>query len=436
MKMTNANRAVLFSIIGLCVISIVYRLIPREIIQRKTILHVDLCFDETPALQTLIAQFEEQNPDIVVVPVHHSYQDLAKKLFEAPVNISEQLIDDAQTDDEHVQSDLVLLDMDWLPNLFKNHILEPLSGFPADNPDLTRLYEMSKLGGVSYAVPLFSSPYIFFYNIDVLQSTGFDRPPKTRDDFLRYCRALKEKQTAGIGLALSDDNHAGMQSDVFSWFWNSGIAFISEDNKPQFSARQARETFAFLDTLSKENLVSPGSFSKSEEMKIDEFCAGNTAMMIASFSALPEIAAHAAFEWGISTVPTAASYIGNPLFVTETFGMGMYAASGHKEEAWKFLSFLAGAEHIADLASSYYCIPENQNAVLSFAENPPQMEKALELFNTGKEINEFDVRPGVFVIQNIIRDELQKMMTGEISPERAAEAIQEKYGMHPEVSIK
>lgn len=425
--MTNANRAVLFSIIGLCVISIVYRLISREIIQHKTILHVDLCFDETPALQTLIAQFEEQNPDIDVVPVHHSYQDLAKKLFEAPVDILEQLVDDAQTDDEYVQSDVVLLDMDWLPNLFKNHVLEPLSGFPADNPDLTMHYERSKSGGVSYTLPLFSAPYIFFYNIDVLKSAGFDRPPKTREDFLRYCRVLKEKQTAGISLALSDDNHAGMQSDVFSWFWNSGMYFLSEDNEPQFLTRQVRETLAFLDTLSKENLVFSGSFSKSGEMKIDEFCGGKTAMMIASFSALPEIADRAAFEWGISTVPTAASYIGNPLFVTETFGMGMYAASGHKDEAWKFLSFLAGAEHIADLALSYYCIPENQNAVLSFAENPPQLEKALELFNTGKEINEFDVRPGVFVIQNIIRDELQKMMTGEISPELAAEAIQEKY---------
>ncbi|MDR2900847.1 MAG: extracellular solute-binding protein [Treponema sp.] len=430
MKMTNANRAVLFSIIGLCIISILYRYIPREPFQRKTTLYLDLgqmafLHDENSVLQNLITQFEEENPDIVVVPVVHSSQDLAKKLFDPP------LAADSEENEKQVQSDLLLFDMDWLPNLRNSGALESLARFPKDNPGMNSLYESSKVEGNSYAIPLFSNPSFFFYNIDVLKAAGFDRPPKNRDEFLSYCRALKEKNIAGIGLALSADNHSGMLhsgmlGDIYSWFWNSDISFI-EDGEPQFSSRPALDTLRFLDTLSRENLISPESFAKTESAKIDEFCSGNIAMMITSLSSVPEIMNRAQFEWGIGTVPSAASYIGNPLFVTESSGIGIYAQSEQQEAAWQFLAFLAAEEQNSALASSYYCIPKNQNIQSSFFQESPQLEKAQALLNAGKHINEFDDQPGVFIAEKSIRDELQKMMSGELSPELTAEAIQKRW---------
>jgi multiple sugar transport system substrate-binding protein len=316
--------------------------------------------------------------------------------------------------------------MDWLPNVTKSDILEPLAGFPKDNADVTMLYERSRIDGISYTIPLFSNPYIFFYNINVLKSAGFDRPPKTRDEFLSYSRALKEKQIAGIGLALAAENHSGMFSDLYSWFWNSDISFIT-DGEPQFSTRPVLETLRFLETASKENLISPDSFHKTEQEKIDDFCSGKTAMMITSLSNLSQIKNKVKFEWGTSSIPTAASFIGNPLFVTESFSMGIYAQSEHKEEAWKFLAFLAGAAQNAELASSFNAIPANQNAQPLSTETLPQEEKALELINAGKLLNEFDMQPGVFMAEKIIRTELQKMMSGAISPELCAEAIQKQW---------
>lgn len=440
--MTNANRAVLFSIIGLCVISIIYRFIPREVSAQKTTLYFDLYLDEKPELQTLIARFEEQNPDITVVPLFHTYGDLATKLINPPP-------ENLEADKKKTQSDLVLFDIDWLPNigcgsnidrgsgldgesnLVKTGILEPLADFPKDDPAVNMLYETSKIDGISRAIPLFSSSFLFFYNIDILKAAGFDRPPKTRDDFLRYSRALKEKQIAGIGFALSEEHdsrtpHSSMLGDVYSWFWNSHISFI-KDNGPQFSSSSVLETFRFLETLSKENLISPASFAQTESQKIEDFCGGKTAMMIAAFSSIPDIAGQAQFEWGISSVPAAASYVGNPLFVTETFGMGIYAQSEQKESAWKFLAFLAGAEQNAEFASAYFCLPKNQNAEPLFAEISFQVKKALELFHAGKEINEFDLYPGVFSAEKSIRIGLQSMMSGGLSPELAAQAIAELW---------
>jgi multiple sugar transport system substrate-binding protein len=434
MKTTNANRAVLFSIIGLCLVSIVYRFFPREVIAPKTTVRVDLwrqealdpaLQDENSVFQNLITQFEEEHPGIVIVPVYHNYQEVIKKLFEPDAKAS---VEDEKTDEKIIQRDLVFIDMDWLPNLLRSGMLEPLDGFPQDDPDVDMLYEMSKLDGKSFALPFFSNPSFFYYNIDILKAAGFDRPPKDRDELLRYSRVLKEKQIAGIGFALADENHSGMLhknmlSDVYSWFWDSDIYFM-EDDEAQFSARPVRETLSFLNTLSEENLISPESFSQTEQMKIDAFRGGKTAMMIAPFSALPEIMERVTFEWGISSVPAAASYIGNPLFASESFGMGIYAQSEHKDEAWKFLAFLAGAEQNEKLASMYHVIPKNQNAQSIFAIETPQIEKALALLNAGKEVNEFDTEPGVFIMEDIIRAELRKMMQGEQSPELTAEAIQ------------
>lgn len=419
MKLSNINRAVLFSIIGLSLISIVYRLVPRGISPQKTTLYLDLWYDDYSALETAIAAFEEQNPDIVVIPVVHSYHNLAKKLFEEPANDNGQAFNDKK-------ADLVLFDMDWLPNFPRQTVLEPLTAFPKDNPDINMLYEISKKDGNPYAIPLFSHFYAFFYNIDILKDAGFDRPPKDRDEFLRYCRVLKEKQIAGIGFSLSPGNYLGMQSDIYSWFWNSNIFFM-QDDEPQFSTLPVRETLSFLDALSKEHLLSPESFTKTESEKIDEFCGGKTAMMTASLSAVSEIEKKAHFSWGISSVPAAASYIGNPLFVTETSGIGIYAGSGHKDEAWKFITFLSGAEQNAALASSYYCFPENPNASILFGQESPQLEKALELFHIGKAVNEFDLQPGLFTAEKVIRNGLQDMMSGAVSPESAAETMQETW---------
>jgi multiple sugar transport system substrate-binding protein len=425
MKMTNANKAVLFSIIGLCLISLIYRYFPRESFQRKTTLHIDFWQEENLELQNLIAQFEEQNPDIVVVPLHHSYQDIAKKVFDPGTKLHDE---NAESKKKIIQSDLTMIDMDWLPNLQQNGTLESLSGFPKNNPHVNVLYETGKIDGHAFALPLFSNPVLFFYNIDILKTAGFDRPPKTREEFLRYSRALKENQIAAMSFALSaDENHSGMLSDIYSWFWTSSISFFENDEAP-FSSRLALETLRFLETLSKENLISPESFSKTESMKIEEFCSGKTAMMIASISSISEIANQTQFEWGISSVPTADSFIGNPLFVTENFGMGIYAQSEQKEAAWNFLTFLAGAEQNAALASSYYYLPKHQNVQPSFLENFPQLEKALSLFNAGKLINEFDEKPGVFAAEKIIHSELQKIMNGALSPEMAAEAIEGQLG--------
>lgn len=425
MKMTNVNRAVLLSIIGLCLISIIYRYIPKDSpssnIPLKTTLYLDLLSmtpwqNENPVLHTLISKYEEENPNIAVIPVVHSRQDLVKKLFDPPAA-------DPDLNGKKTPGDLVMIDMDLLPDLQKTGILEPPAAFPKDDPEIKIFYETSRIDGNSPVIPLFSNPYIFFYNVDILKAAGFDRPPKDREELLQYSRVLKEKQIAGIGLALSAENHSGMFSDVYSWFWSSDISFIN-DNKPQFLSRQVLETLSFLNTLNKEQLISPGTFIKTESMKIDEFCSGKTAMMITSLSAFPEITGRAGFEWGITSIPTAVSYIGNPRFVSETFGIGIYAQSEQKEEAWKFLTFLAGAEHNADLASSYYCLPKNPNAQTLFAKESPQMEKALTLFTIGREINEFDVHPGVFSAEKNIRSALQKMMTGEFSPALAAEEIQ------------
>lgn len=417
MKLTNANWFILFAIAGFCVISIAYSVIPKRVVSRKVTLQLDLPQHDNPVLGSLIARFGEENPDIVIVPVAHSYREFEELLMRETAG---------KNAEKGMGSDLLIVDMDWIPDLMKRDILEPLEAFPVDDSGAAMMYEMGKVDHESCAIPLFVDIYVFFYNIDALKAAGFDRPPKSREEFLRYGKALKERNLYSIGMALSGGDHSGMLGDIYGWFWSSGLSFV-KDGKAQFQAKPFVETMSFLDSLNREALISPGSFTETNQAKTAEFCSGKTVMMIAPLRAVREINEKASFNWGLGSIPAADSYIGKPLFPAESFGIGIYKDSAHKEEAWKFITYLARAGINGELASGFCGIPKNQNAKAAFIHEAPQFEKAFAMLNSGEGVNEFDTQPGSFAVGNIVRGRIREMMLDGLKPEAAAKAMQEDW---------
>ncbi|MDR1444335.1 MAG: extracellular solute-binding protein [Treponema sp.] len=204
----------------------------------------------------------------------------------------------------------------------------------------------------TWALPLVSAMDVLVYNIPLLREAGFDRPPRTRSDFLFYARTIKtqgEKNRPpdggktgryGFALGLSPQDPRGLGRDIYPWFYSSGLPLV-KDGKPEFGGRDYTETLEFLFTLNREGLIMPGSFDTTGADRIQDFVQGDVAMIIVSTRELRSIREKTEDgAIGITLIPHADSYTGKPVIGLSTWYAGISAASPHPGQARTLLQHL------------------------------------------------------------------------------------------------
>jgi multiple sugar transport system substrate-binding protein len=206
---------------------------------------------------------------------------------------------------------------------------------------------------------------VLVYNISLLSEAGFDRPPRTRDDFLSYARTIKAQEeknrTPGragrysLALGLSPQDPQGLGRDIYPWFHSSGLPLV-KDGKPEFGGRDYTETLEFLSTLNREGLIMPDSFNATGTDRVQDFVRGSVAMMIVSTRELRVI--REKMESGavnITLVPHAGNYTGKPVLGLSTWYAGVSSASLHPGQAWTLLQHLR--EQSVFLAETLALVP-------------------------------------------------------------------------------
>ncbi|MDR1251957.1 MAG: extracellular solute-binding protein [Treponema sp.] len=269
------------------------------------------------------------------------------------------------------------------------------------------------------AIPLVSFMDLFFYNITILQAAGFDRPPKTRDEFLACAKAVSGLKTGagasgvyGSALGLSPEDPRALRRDIFSWIWAAGADLQppGRDGRPYFSDRSVVEVITFWEQLNREGTLAPGTFVRTGAERIEEFAQGKIAMMIASSQEIPFLRQRmGASAFGITTIP------GSSLAGKSSLGIsGIYAGiSGdcaRPDEAWTFLSFLAEKleKTPADGEDSFYL-------------------KAQDIFEASEIVHGFSGDPRGEALEHIVREELRLFFEQDQSPADTVAAIQRRW---------
>jgi ABC-type glycerol-3-phosphate transport system substrate-binding protein len=127
------------------------------------------------------------------------------------------------------------------------------------------------------AIPLASFMDLLFFNIDLLTAAGFDRPPKTKEEFLTYARAVSGgnegllENAYGTALSLSFRDGQAIPRDIFSWIWASGGDFHPEENRPFLNAAAMSADISFLGILYRERLLAPRIFDTTGDQRLEEF---------------------------------------------------------------------------------------------------------------------------------------------------------------------
>ncbi len=278
--------------------------------------------------------------------------------------------------------------------------------------------EFNALGAIESPLPLVSFMDLFFYNIELLQAAGFDRPPKTRDEFLAYAKTISASDNdvlagaAGFAMALSPENKQSLSREIFSWIWAGGGNFWPDGSAaPVINTKQMAGDFTFLGKLYHEGalsrksgsvpqdgepaaepgfvpqneVLSPNIFEMTEEQAIDGFVRRQIAMIIASTRAIPELMERMGSDtFGVTTIPGAGAAGKYGVSLSGIFA-GINKNSAFPDAALVFLEFIAAKSPL--LCAQLKAIPGYIPELLSgddkkYIKEAPLYAKAWDIFES------------------------------------------------------
>ena len=368
------------------------------------------------ALRGIMDDFEAQNPGIKVNLVSGPYS-----------TTRDQIVVGAATG---TLSDVVGLDGAWVNDLSKQGAIADLGPLvEASGFDIDQVAAVIQVGDGSYMFPVASFVYPVFMNLDMLEAAGVDGMPSNRTEFLEAARKLTNAENNQYGwvLPLSLQSPQGVQNDVMSWVWASGKSML-KDGQPDLTNADVVGALEFIKGMYDEGVISPGTFAKQEQDKVEEFVNGRVGMMVSSLAHINLIRdRNPDLNFGITAVPAADGYDGKRGLPYASWGIGVSENSAHKEEAFKLVAYLMSEEVNARLVSIANAFPGNVNAKPDFVASDELFGKAFEIFQEGYLANEF---VGLPVAEELMRQfdvEIQSMLEGNQTAEEAAAKAQAKW---------
>jgi ABC-type glycerol-3-phosphate transport system substrate-binding protein len=283
------------------------------------------------------------------------------------------------------------------------------------------------------AITLVSFMNLLFYNIDILTSAGFDRPPKTRDEFLKYAKAVSggnEAQlanTAGAAISLSPKDKNAVPRDIFSWIWASGGDFWQEGNMPTLNTKTMSGDIAFLGRLYNERMLAYRIFETTGEQRLEDFASGRVAMMIASTSVIPFLRERMGDKsFGVTNIP-GSGLTGKYNAGISNIYAGINVNCEYPDEASDFIAFLEEQKPL--FCETLKAVPGVVSGITSgdYIRNDPFYSKSHDIFESSVIVQGFSGRPYAEEYENAFLEELQIYFRSSRKVEDTINAIQNRW---------
>jgi ABC-type glycerol-3-phosphate transport system substrate-binding protein len=350
-------------------------------------------------METLMSEFNEQNPDLRIM------------LLNVP-------------GEKGREPDILFFNESEFNVLAAAGTLLPLGDFSENDT-----------GGQTPAIPLVSFMDLFFFNIELLQAAGFDRPPKTMDDFITYAKTISSANSgilanaAGASISL---NEQSLSRDIFSWIWASGGNFWPDDGSssaPVINTKPVINELNLLGRLYREGVLSPNNFEMTGEQALEGFADGKIAMLIASTRAIPELREKMGDEaFGITTIPGAGTAGKYGVSLTGIFA-GINKNCAYPAAARVFLEFLAKQSPLlcSQLKAVPGYLPDLTSDNKNYIKEDPFYSKAWDIFEASVVVRGFLGVPGAPEYESAAREEIQPFFEGRRTAQETVNAIQRRW---------
>lgn len=366
-------------------------------------------------LNGLIERFEAENPNIKV------------KLTTLPFgDVKTQVVASQATG---MVPDVIGMNPPWTREFYDLGILAPLDDLMAADSsfDKSRHFQASftEIDGHSYLAPIDATAFFLFYNKDMFEEAGIE-PPSTWKELVDCAVAITNKDINQYGITFTMSETEAANGSILNFYPMlyalNGRTFV--DGKYVANSNEMLTAFTLLSDLYNNNCILPGTTTRSEAQTVEEFAAGNAGMMISHNGHILTVAnRNPDLNYGIIPIP---SYdgTGTPDLRHHGWDVGISATSEHKEEAWKFISFMLREENLTQMCNEMLKVPAMYGVEVNYLDKYPVIEDAITYMNDLDMVEELMMMPKASACWVELTKAGSAVLQGVMTPGEATEAVQ------------
>lgn len=328
------------------------------------------------ATEEIVAQWNEENPDITVKLTQGSWD-----------NVHDQLVTQFQggtaPDVIHDESSDIL-------GFAAQGYLADLSPYLSDEVKAAvsdDVWETVSSDGEIVAAPTLLQTYVVYANKDAFDAAGVDLPTGdelTWDELATISKQLTSDRSYGVGWGLKQPTAAMMNTALGfggTFFEGTGADAEISVGDSELAVAEHVHSMAYTD-----GSLDPVSLTQSGSDVLPGFLGGKYAMYIGGNFLAQQISEAAPEDFNWTVLPPLAGSEG-AVQAANPQTMSVAAESNHIEQAAMFIDFFMGAENQAKLAQGDWLIPASSDARAAVAEQTKDINGWSELLKTGEKLS-------------------------------------------------
>lgn len=287
------------------------------------------------AMDQLIENFEEANPDITVKQVTFPYADYQTRIVAA--NMAKK------------GPDVLQLFYGWADKFIEGNLIQPLpeDQFPVEEieSEFFPIVSAMKRDGDYYGLPTAVRSLALFYNKDLFEEAGIEGPPETLEELVEYGAQLAEKddagnfQTVGMTMDMAGQDHQWWREVLVRQM--GGEPYNDDYTEVTYDDEAGVEALQYYADLAKEHEISTPGFMDEGQAA---FRAGRAAMTIDGTFRLGSFSSIEDFEWGVAELPANAEGVQSNYASYFANAIGSGAEGEEYDAALKFLEYISSPE--------------------------------------------------------------------------------------------
>ncbi len=297
--------------------------------------HVVLFWQFSPldAIQPLLDQFEQENPDLDVQVEQLTWQSGREKIVAAAA--------------AGQPPDLCELGSTFLPGLVADSTLADLTDSIPDLTPKLRGWDMARYRGRIYALPWMVGTRALYYNRDLLRQAHInpDKPPATWDELAKAVKLVSDASYDAKGFGMNSGEREVLFKKFMPFAWGNGGAILDSTlTRCIVASPQNIEALRYYLSL------RPYSLLDRQEMLDEAFARGRLGFTISGpwlLRTLPKEAPELDFE--VALMPRPAAGKGSPASFAGAELLGIFRAAPDRSGALRLARFLVREQNAMKL---------------------------------------------------------------------------------------
>lgn len=290
-------------------------------------------------MNTIVSEFNQQNPNIKVEIDYVAYDALHDKIITGMAATSPAY-------------DVFLVDDIWYAEFAdKGYILDITDKLTQEMKDevFDAAWEISTVSGKAYGMPWLLDQKYFFYNEELLKQAGFEAPPTTWEELLEQSKAIKEQGIVEYPIVWSWGQYEAAICDWVTLLYGNGGKLVDESGKPMFNDATGVETLEWMVKTIDDGFTNPASISYVEEDVRNVFSSGK-AVFALNWNYMYDLAnnqpdqSQVTGKVKIALMPVFSDGSVESSTIDGSMGISVAATSPNSDAAWEYVKYLTSKD--------------------------------------------------------------------------------------------